>query len=313
MKIAVTDAKTYQELGMDFKEFKQFGDLDVFEYTSEDEVISKLKDYEILVTNKTVLNENSLKALPNLKMICEMATGYNNIDVIAANSLGISVYNVPNYSTASVVQHTYALLLEVCNKISHYNMCVQYGLWTKNKTVSYLDEDIIELDGLTCGLIGYGNIGKASAKVAQSLGMKVITYNKLRETDIESVTLDELYERSDIILLHCSLNQQNANMIDLEAVRKLKKGVIIINTARGGLIDESALKYGLDEDIILGAGLDVVSSEYIREDNPLLHHEKVVITPHVAWGSRASINRLYNLSIENIKAYLSGDETNKIK
>lgn len=248
--------------------------------------MKRIEGAEIIITNKTPISKKIIEASKDLKLICVLATGYDVVDVIEAKAAGVTVCNVPSYDTDSVAQYSIALLLEICCHIGHHNDTVQEGVWSKCVDWCYWDYPLIELAGKTMGIIGFGRIGQAEGKIARALGMNVIAYdvncNESGKKLAEYVDLDALYEKSDVISLHCNLTRDNQQMINKDSIAKMKDGVIIINNSRGGLINEQELADALKSGKVRAAGLDVVSTEPIAEDNPLLNIENCLITPHIS-------------------------------
>lgn len=315
MKIVITDGKTLSSCDLKWDSISDFGEVIYYDTTALNERIEHIGDADILIVNKTVIDETVLNSCHNLKMIAESATGYNNIDVEACKRHGVVVCNVPNYSSEAVIQHSYALLLEICNHVAHHSKTVYEKEWGIRGTFCYWDYPIIELSDLTMGIIGYGAIGKRSAQVAKALGMRVIVYNKERnidEVDIESCSFDDVIRNSDVISLHCSLNNDNFHMINDKTLNMMKRSAILINTSRGGLVDDEALAKALNNDTIFAAGLDVVGLEPMVDDNPLLKAKNCFITPHIAWASLKARMRLYDRTYDNIKGFLLGKPINVI-
>lgn len=308
MKIVMLDGYTTDEGDLSWQELASLGEFTYYERTTADEVVARAKDADILLSNKVILSKEVLSQLDGLKYIGLLSTGFNVVDLQYAKQRGIPVCNVPNYSTKSVAQLTVALLLEIVTGVGKHAQSVKDGQWSQCRDFCYRVQDIVELDGKTIGLIGYGAIAEEVAKIATALGMNVIAYKRtpVDESLAEMTSLDELYERSDVISMHCPLNLQSQNMIDAAAISKMKDGVIIINTARGGVIDEKAVRDALDSGKIKGYGADVLSSEPPSSDNPLIGARNCYITPHIAWASREARSRLMNLATENVRCFLSG-------
>ncbi|TJX15817.1 D-2-hydroxyacid dehydrogenase [Tissierella creatinini] len=322
MKIVVLDGYTLNPGDLTWDGLKLFGDLIVYDRTSfdlqdEELIIKRGKDADIIFTNKTPLTRNILEQMPNLKFIGVLATGYNIVDTIAAKERGIVVSNIPSYGTSAVAQMTFGLLLELCNHIGAHNESVCKGEWTNNPDWSYWKYPLIELSDKTMGIIGYGRIGQAVGKIAQAFGLKVLAMSNSPRQELESenmkyVGLDELLSKSDVISLHCPLVDSTMGIINKDNINKMKKNAILINTARGQLVIEEHLADALNEGRISGAALDVVSSEPIKSDNPLLKAKNCIITPHIAWAPKESRERLMNIAIRNLKAYLDGKPVNVV-
>lgn len=252
-----------------------------------------------------------MDACPNLRYIGVLATGFNVIDIAAAKEKGIVVANVPSYGTQAVAQFVMAQLLEICHRIGHHNDAVQQGRWTACRDFSFWDYPLMELAGKTFGIVGYGRIGQATAELARAFGMNVIYYSRHGSGE-GYVPLDELYARSDIVSLHCPQTPENVGMIDKTALAKMKDGVILLNTARGGLINEADLRDALLSGKVYAAASDVVSTEPIRADNPLLGLDNMIITPHIAWASHEARQRLMDTAVENVRNFLNGTPSNNV-
>lgn len=320
MKIVVLDRYTLNPGDLSWDALKTLGDCTIYDRTSltdDAEIISRIGDAEVIFTNKTPLTKKILDACPNVKYIGVLATGYDIVDVDAAKELKITVTNVPNYSTQSVAQFAFALLLEICHHVAHHSQVVHDGRWKTYPDFCFWDYPLIELAGKTIGIIGYGNIGKATSKLAQAFGMKVIAFTPRGEvgTTLDGctfVTLDELFKTSDVISLHCPLFKSTQGIICKESIAKMKNGVIIINNARGGLIVEQDLRDALDSGKVAAAGLDVVSTEPIADDNPLLGAKNCFITPHISWAPKESRERLMNIAVENLKSWIARKSVNVV-
>ena len=319
MKIVVLDGYTLNPGDLSWDDLKEFGDMVVYDRTKfeSEEIIKNIGDATVVLTNKTPLSKEVLSRVPNLKYIGLLATGYDNIDIEAAKALEISVANVPNYGTTSVAQFTIALLLEMCHHVGDHSNAVKDGEWTNSTDFCFWNTPLIELDGKTLGIIGFGQIGQATAKIAEAFGLKILAYNRSKKPELETETckyvdLDELLKSSDIISLHCPQTQNTIGIINKESIAKMKDGVMIINTARGGLIVEEDLKNALNSGKISGAAVDVVSTEPINIQNPLLKAQNCIITPHIAWAPKASRKRMMKTAVENLKAYLEGKPVNVI-
>ena len=313
MKIVVLDGYTENPGDLSWTE------LTVYDRTAYGEsplIAQRIGDAEVIVTNKTPISQQTLEQCPNLKLIAVLATGYNVIDCAAARKKGISVVNVPTYGTASVSQYSIALLLEICHHIGHHDQSVHAGNWANNADWCYWDYPLIELEGKTMGIIGFGRIGQAEGRIARALGMRVLAYD-LHPSDSgraigEYVDLDTLYRQSDVISLHCNLTPENTRMINKDSIAKMKDGVILINNARGQLIDEQDVADALNSGKLAAAGLDVVYTEPIREDNPLLKAKNCIITPHISWAPKESRQRIMDVTAENIRAFLAGRPQNVV-
>ncbi len=319
MKIVVLDGYTLNPGDLSWDKIKAFGELKVHDRTDFNpiEVLRTIGNAEIVFTNKTPLTKYVLSKAPNIKYIGVLATGYNVVDIISAKELGIPVTNVPVYSTNAVAQFTMALLLEMCHHVGNHNNAVQNGDWTKSIDFCFWNSPLIELSGKTMGIIGFGRIGQATAKIAQAFGLNILAYNRSKNLELESetckyVALDELFRSSDIISLHCPLSESTQGMINKESIAKMKDGVMIINTSRGGLINETDLKDALNSGKVARAAVDVVSIEPIKADNPLLTAKNCIITPHIAWAPKESRSRLMHMAADNLEAFLKGSPINVI-
>ena len=313
MNIVILDGYTENPGDLSWDALRELGGLTVYDRTSltdEAEIISRIGGAEIVVTNKTPLTRNVLETCPNIKMISVLATGYNVIDCDCAKERGIPVSNVPTYGTASVSQFSIALLLEACHHIGHHDASVHAGHWANCADWCYWDYPLIELEGKTIGIIGFGRIGQAEGRVAKALGMRVLAYdlypNDSGRALAEYTDLDTLYAQSDVITLHCNLTPENTRMINRETISKMKDGVILINNARGQLIDEQDVADALNIGKMGAAGLDVVYTEPIKADNPLLTAKNCIITPHISWAPKESRQRIMDTTADNIRAYLAG-------
>lgn len=270
----------------------------------------------MVYTNKTPISRRVIDACPNMKFISMLATGYNVVDYVYAKEKGIPVTNVPTYGTASVSQFSIALLLEVCHHIGHHDASVHAGNWAKCIDWCYWDYPLIELDGKTIGIIGFGRIGQSEGRIAKAMGMKVLAYdlypNDSGRAIADYVSLDELYAKADVISLHCNLTPENTCMINKDSIAKMKDGVILINNARGQLINEQDVADALNSGKMGAAGLDVVYTEPIKEDNPLLKAKNCIITPHISWAPKESRQRIMDCAVENAKAYIAGSPINVV-
>lgn len=317
MKIVVLDGYTENPGDLSWEQLEELGDLTVYERTSltdEREIIRRIGNAEIVVTNKTPISRSVMDACGGIKLIAVLATGYNIIDIACAKEHGIPVSNVPVYGTYSVSQFAIALLLEICHHIGHHDRTVKEGRWEACQDWCYWDYPLIELEGKTMGLVGLGNIGRHTARIAGALGMKVIAYDAWQNDDgravAEYVELDELFARSDVIALHMPLLPFNTGIINRDNIAKMKDGVIIINNSRGQMVVEQDLADALNSGKVAAAGLDVVSTEPIHGDNPLLQAKNCIITPHMSWGAKESRQRIMDCTVSNIKAYLAGTPEN---
>ena len=319
MKMVVLDGFTLNPGDLSWEVIAQFGDLKVHDRTDSNTktVIETIGDSEIVFTNKVPLTKDVLINVPNLKYIGVLATGYNVVDVQAAHDLDVLVTNVPSYGTTAVAQFTMGLLLEMCHHIGDHNKAVKDGDWEKSPDFCFWNSPLIELSGKAMGIIGFGRIGQATAKIAQAFGLNILAYNRSKDLSLESdtcryVELEELFEKSDVISLHCPLTESTKGIINTQNIEKMKDDVMIINTSRGGLVVEEDLKEALNSGRVAGAAVDVVSSEPIEENNPLLKAKNCIITPHIAWAPKESRVRLLDTVVDNLKAYLDGNPKNVV-
>ena len=319
MKIVVLDGYTENPGDISWLPLEELGELTVYPRTSFTEapvIAERIGDAEIVVVNKTPITRATLDACPNIRLIAVLATGYNIVDCEAAREKGIPVVNAPTYGTAAVSQYSIALLLEVCHHIGHHNASVHAGNWSKNVDWCYWDYPLIELEGKTIGIIGFGRIGQAEGRVAKALGMRVLACdpypNDSGRAIAEYVPQENLFRQADVISLHCNLTADNTGFINQEAIGKMKDGVILINNARGQLINEQDLAEALKTGRVAAAALDVVSTEPIREDNPLLEAPNCIITPHISWAAKESRVRIMDITADNIRAFLNGCPKNVV-
>lgn len=293
-----------------------YGDVTIYDRTYPDEVIGRAVDADFVFTNKTVLDAQKIAELPRLKMIGVLATGYNVVDIEAARSRGIAVCNVPAYSTESVAQMAFAHILNITQRVGHYSDDIRRGSWSGQPDFSYRDTPLVELSGKTIGLVGFGNTGQATARLALAFGMKVKVLTSKRQEQlpqgVTKATLEEVFAESDIVSLHCPLTAGNAKMVNAERLSTMKPGAIFINTARGGLVDEQALADALKSRRLWAAGLDVLDSEPPKADNPLTGLDNCYITPHIAWATKEAIDRLIAVTGDNAKAAAEGSPTNNV-
>ncbi|VEJ53444.1 D-2-hydroxyacid dehydrogenase [Pragia fontium] len=317
MKIIILDGHTLNPGDISWHDIEQLGQVTVYERTPEELIVERIGDAEIVLTNKTPLNAQTLAHCPNLKFIGVLATGYNVVDIQTARQRNIIVSNVPSYSTISVAQLSTALLLELCHHVGEHSSDVRSGGWTNSIDFSYWHSPLIELMGKKLGLIGYGRIGSAFAKVALALGMEILVYTPSQNKSIEQpnirvVSLDQLLAESDVISLHCPLTDQNTGIINQSSIAKMKTGVMLINTSRGGLIVEQDLADALNSGKVAGAGLDVLSIEPPSKDNPLLNARHCIITPHIAWAPKEARLRMMDITVNNLKCYIAGKPQNVV-
>lgn len=316
MKIVILDGHAVNPGDLSWDFLNKYGEVTVYERTQLDEVAQRIGDAEIVLTNKSPITEDILNTCPNIKLVCVLATGYNVVDCEATKKRGIPVCNVPDYGTAAVAQFTFALLLDLCHKVAHHAQTVRDGKWCESPDFCYWETPQMELAGKTLGIIGFGRIGRAVGRIANAFGMNVIAYNRSQCEEGKSigsyVNLDELLKSSDIISLHCPLTAENTGMINAQNIAKMKDGAILINTARGPLIDESALAAALESGKLRGAACDVISAEPMAENNPLKTAPNCIVTPHMAWAPIESRKRIQECTDRSIQAFLAGSPINTV-
>ncbi len=317
MKIVVLDGFTENPGDLSWEGLEQLGELTVYDRTAGDEAViaERIGDAEAVYTNKVPISRKVLECCLNLRFIGVLATGYNVVDTAAAKERQIPVCNIPSYGTDAVGQFAIALLLEICHHIGHHSDAVHQGRWSSNQDWCFWDYPLIELAGKTMGIIGFGRIGQSTGRIAQAMGMKVLAYDSFKIPELESATckytdLDTLFAQSDVISLHCPLFPVTEGMIHQGSIAKMKDGVIILNNSRGPLIVEEDLAQALKTGKVYAAGLDVVSSEPVREDNPLLKAPNCLITPHISWAPKESRQRLMDIAVNNLKNFLEGNPVN---
>lgn len=317
MKIVVLDGYTLNPGDITWEGMEQLGQLTVYDRTPAELCAERLKGADAVFTNKTPVTREILEQCPELKFIGVLATGYNVVDTAAASERNIPVCNIPTYGTSAVGQFTIGLLLEICHHIGEHSNAVFRGEWENNKDWCFWNYPLIELAGKTMGIIGFGKIGQASGRIAQALGMKLIAYDAVQgnipeDLDAGYVSLDELLAESDVISLHCPLFPSTEGIINKDTISKMKDGVIILNTSRGPLIKEQDLADALNQGKVAAAGLDVVSTEPITGDNPLLSAKNCIITPHIAWAPKESRQRLMDIAVANLAHFLKGSVINAV-
>lgn len=314
MKVVILDAKTLTNDDIDFSVFDEFGEVTIYDYTKYNQIAERIKDAEIILCNKSIMNRMTLKDAKNVKYIGLFATGYNNVDIEYTNERNITVCNAGSYSTNAVAQHVFALILEHYNKVGEYNKFVKDGGWIHSEKFSPF-KPMKEMDGRTLGIVGYGSIGKKVAKIAQAFDMKVLAYNRSPKKDesVRFVEMDELLEKSDIVSIHCPLNRDSEKMCNKEFFEKMKDGALFINTSRGGVVDEQALIDAVKSKKISGAGLDVVAVEPMEKHEEILDIDNIIITPHSAWAPVETRTRLVEIVKNNIKKWVAGAPVNVIK
>jgi glycerate dehydrogenase len=317
MKMVVLDGYTLNPGDLTWEGLEALGELKVYDRTPQDMVLERIGDAEIVFTNKTVLTREIFSKSPNIRYIGVLATGYNVVDIEAAKEYGIKVTNIPTYGTTAVAQYVFALLLEMCHHVGDHSNSVKRGEWTTCPDFCYWNYPLIELYDKTMGIIGLGRIGYATANIAKAFGMKVLAYDSCSNKDLEDehlkfVSLDELFREADFISLHCPLFESTKGIINKNTIAKMKNGVFLINTSRGPLIVEEDLADALNSGKVAGAAVDVVAIEPIKPDNPLLKAKNCIITPHIAWAPRESRQRLMNIAVDNLKAFISGSPVNVV-
>jgi len=309
MKIVILESAAVNPGDLSWDCIRQFGDVTLYDRTKPEDAAARIGDADIVLINKTPITAELLDACPNLKLICVEATGYNIVDCEAARKRNVLVCNVPAYSTDAVAQFTFSLLLEICNRVGQHDAFVRNGGWCKCPDFCYWETRQMELAGKALGIIGFGKIGRKVGAIAKAFGMRVLAYNRSRcaegEAIGEYVDLDTLLKTSDILSLHCPLTEATAEIINASSLAKMKDGVILLNTARGGLVNEADLASALQAGKLQFAA-DVVSYEPIRQDNPLLGAPNCILTPHMAWAPIETRQRIIDITVENIRSYLNG-------
>jgi glycerate dehydrogenase len=291
------------------------GDLEVFDRTPPGEIVKRARGATILLTNKTALRDDTLAALPDVRFIAVLATGYDVVDVAAARRRDVPVSNVPEYGTASVAQHTFALVLELAHRVGVHANAVAAGEWSASPDFCFWKSAPVELEGATIGIVGFGRIGRRVAEIARVFGMEVIVVSRSRppaHARVRSVDLPRLFAEADVVSLHCPATEETRGMVGRELLSRMKPSAFLVNTARGALIDEAALAAALDDGRLAGAALDVVSEEPIRRENPLLRARNCILTPHLAWASLVARRRLVTVSADNVRSFLAGRPQNVV-
>jgi glycerate dehydrogenase len=317
MKIVVLDGYTLNPGDLSWDGFRALGQLTVYDRTDETQTLERVAGADILITNKTALDADTIAQLPRLAYIGVLATGYNVVDIEAAAARDIPVTNIPAYGTRSVAQMVFAHLLNLTQHVADHARTVDAGRWSSSIDFCYWDHPLIELSGLTMGIVGYGKIGRATASIARAFGMDVIAYDVNTDSlsddeDVRPVDIDTLFSQSDVVSLHCPLFPETAGIVSAERIASMRPTAFLINTSRGALVDEQALADALNNGSIAGAGLDVVSIEPIAPDNPLLHAKNCYITPHIAWATLSARRRLMQTAVDNVAAFLRGTPQNVV-
>lgn len=315
MNIVILDGFTANPGDLEWERLEKIGKLTVYDRTPAEQVVERCKDAEIVFTNKTPLTKQDMEVLEKLKYIGVLATGYNVVDIKYATQKGIAVCNVPSYSTMSVAQNVFALILDVTNSVAHYTREVKEGKWSESKDFCFTDTDLIELDGKQIGIVGYGAIGRQVGKIAAAFGMTVACHTSKSSSEIApaiKMDLDTLFSTSDIITLHCPLTEGTEKIVNKERLEMMKPSAILINTGRGPLLDEKAVAQALKEGTIAAAGVDVLSQEPPEKENPLLQAPNIRITPHISWATKEARERLLDISVNNLEAFLAGKPQNLV-
>jgi len=317
MRIVLLDGYTINPGDIGWGPLETFDQISIYENTSEEDIVERAKDAEILLVNKITVDDALMAKLPKLKYIGVTATGYNIVDVESAKKRGIVVTNIPAYGTESVAQYAFALILEICSRVGQHAQLVKEGAWAAQPEFCFWEHPLIELHGKTLGLIGTGRIGLAVSRMAQAFGMKVIAYNRTHYPEHENQQFtytdkETVFRESDILSLHCPLTTETKHLIQTATLSKMKKNAILINTARGGLIKEDDLVEALKSNRIYAAGLDVLTLEPPEADHPLYHLENCFITPHIAWAPQEARFRLLEIAADNIRAFMQGEKLNVV-
>lgn len=317
MNIVVLDGFTMNPGDLSWNELAELGSLKVYDRTSAGQVLERAKDAEAILTNKTVIDAASLRSLPKLKYVGVLATGYNVVDINVARELGIVVTNIPAYSTESVAQMVFAHILNITHRVGRYSDEARSGVWTRQADFSYTNSPLMELCGKKIGIVGFGNTGSATARIAVAFGMEVLAYTSKPQSALpagvtKADSIDDIFRMSDIVSLHCPLNKETSEIANAAHLSLMKKSAILINTGRGGLVNEQDLADALRENRIKAAGLDVMVNEPPREDNPLLKLDNCFITPHIAWATYEARVRLMNQTVKNLRSFIEGNIINNV-
>ena len=316
MKIVVLDGYCLNPGDLSWEDMSSLGDLQVYDRTSPSDLLERAESAEVLITNKTLISDKDMDALPDLKYIGVLATGYNVVDVEAAKKKGIVVTNIPAYSTRSVAQMVFAHILNITQRVEHYACLNRQGKWSDSADFSYWDTELIELDGKWMGIVGYGNIGQATSRIALAFGMKVAVYTSKPQSDLPEgiikVDLDQLFSTCDVVSLHCPLTPSTKEMVNAKRLNLMKPNAILINTGRGPLVNEQDLADALNEGRIMASGIDVLSIEPADPSNPMLSARNCFITPHIAWATKEARTRLMQIAVSNLKEFLNGNVVNNV-
>ena len=316
MKIVVLDGYCLSPGDLSWEDMGSLGNLQVYDRTSPSELLERADGAEVLITNKTLISDKDMDVLPDLKYIGVLATGYNVVDVEAAKKKGIVVTNIPAYSTRSVAQMVFAHILNITQRVEHYACLNRQGKWSDSADFSYWDTELIELDGKWMGIVGFGNIGQATARIALAFGMKVAVFTSKPQSDLPEgiikMDLDQLFSTCDVVSLHCPLTPSTKEMVNAKRLNLMKPNAILINTGRGPLVNEQDLADALNEGRIMAAGIDVLSIEPAVRTNPLLSARNCFITPHIAWATKEARTRLMQIAVSNLKEFLNGNVVNNV-
>lgn len=319
MKLVILDGYAENPGDLRWDALRRFGELTVYDRTNPDdaeEIARRIGGAEIVITNKTPVSREVFDACKNLRLVAVLATGYNIVDAAYAKQRGIPVCNVPTYGTDAVAQYAIALLLEICSQVGHHSAAVRAGRWSESPDFCFWDTPLIELAGKTMGIIGFGRIGRAVGRIARAMGMRVLACGSRPTEEGRAIAgyvgLPELLRQADVVSLHCPLTPQTEKIINRETLSMMKPGAILLNNARGALLDEQAVADALNEGRLYAAGVDVASSEPISEDNPLLTAKNCFITPHISWACKECRERILQATIENIAAFLAGSPVNVV-
>jgi len=317
MKIVVLDGYALNPGDLSWDGFKQLGELVVYDRTTQEEILSRSIEADVLLTNKTPIRENVINALPRLKFVGVLATGYNIVDVETASRKGIIVSNIPEYGTYSVAQLTFALLLELCHHAQRHSDTAREGKWAASKDWCYWDFPLVELAGKTMGIIGFGNIGQKVGDMATAFGMNVVgsarrKRDQSQRKNFQWMEIPDLLEQSDVVSIHCPLTPETQGLINAKRIATMKKSAFLLNTSRGPIIVDSDLANALNDEVIAGAGIDVLSVEPPQENNPLFKAKNCIITPHIAWATKEARTRLMEMAAENLRAFINGKPVNVV-
>lgn len=316
MKIVVLDSETVSQNDVSLDKIKALGEVKIYGYTPNEQVADRIGDADGVICNKCLITDEVFEKCKNLKYVGLFATGYNNVDIVSATRHGAVVCNVPSYSTNSVAQHTFAFILNYFNRVAEYNNTVQKGDWVNYKLFSYFYIPIQEISGMTLGIIGFGEIGQKVSEIAKAFGMNVVAYSRTKEkitnAGVKSVSLEELLKTSDVVTLHCPLTEETKEIINAKTLKMMKPSALLVNTSRGGVINEQDLADALNNDVIAHACVDVIIYEPMREECPLRGAKNCTITPHIAWAPKKTRERLLGVVEENIKCYLNGKPQNVV-